>query len=452
MEQLLTELRQQVEREYRERTPKSWALHQQAQGYLPGGDTRTGTVFAPYPTYIRHAEGNYLYDADENVILDFTNNATSLIHGHAHSKIVQAIQKQAARGTAWAAPHSHQIRLAQLLCERIPSLERIRFCNSGTEANMQATKAARAFKKRDKIVMMDGAYHGSYEGTEFASNDHFDSYADTPDQLVATVRGIPSNEAMNVLVANFNDKSSVEHLIAQHESEIAALLVTPVMTRNGLTLPSEGYLAFLRALTQAHDVLLIFDEVICLRVSAGGAQEYYGVTPDLTALGKIIGGGLPVGAFGGRADIMDLFAPGNPTAISHAGTFNGNPVTMAAGIAAMELLTPGVYQQLADTGRLLRDGVQSVASELDLNVSVDQIASLVSFDFWRKAVTDSRTRSTRSEIGRLIHLALLNQGIKTAGLFAISTVTNEKEINQLVTALHIVLREFQPLIEKATDD
>ena len=199
IEAILSDLRRPIEDEYRRRTPKSAALHQQAQNFLPNGETRTGTAFLPYPTYFERGAGSFLYDVDGNAILDFTNNATSLIHGHAHPAIVGALQRQAALGTAWAAPNPQQVRLAQMLHERVPSLERLRFCNSGTEANMHAIKLARAFTGRDKILKMHGAYHGTYEGVEFDSHP-------ASQQSAPVTRGIPANAADNVFVTPFDDE------------------------------------------------------------------------------------------------------------------------------------------------------------------------------------------------------------------------------------------------------
>ncbi len=445
-ETMLAQLREQIENEYRQRTPKSCALHQQAQAYLPGGDTRTGTSFAPYPTYIEHAEGSCLHDVDGNAILDFTNNATALIHGHAHPNIVKAIQQQAACGTAWAAPNPHQVRLAQMLCARVPSLERVRFCNSGTEANMLAIKAARAFTGRDKLLKMDTAYHGTYDGVEFSLSDQ----TGVESHVRPTTRGVPRNAADNLLVAPFNDLASAERLIRENRHELAAVVVNPVLISGGVVLPTEGYLASLREITRACGVLLIFDEVISLRIAAGGAQAYYGVVPDLTAMGKIIGGGLPVGAFGGRAEIMELFVDGNPPAVSHAGTFNGNPLTMAAGAAALELLTPEAYQRLAGLGRLLQDRLAEIAADRERVFEVSSIASLVSLGPAQAIRTERTATLLMSEVIRLMQLALLNRGIKTYRLFAISTVMSEAEIEQLASALRDVLEELRPGIEAVT--
>ena len=436
------QLRNQVEKEYRERTPRSRALHEEAQRYLPSGDTRFGTTFAPYPTYIDYAQGSFLHDVDGNVILDFDNNATALIHGHARPEVVRAIQDQAARGTAWRAPNQHQVRLAEILSKRMPSMERLRFCNSGTEANMQAIKLARAFTGKDKILMLDGAYHGSYDGTEISSHG-------------PTNRGVPRNEVDNVCVATFDDESSVERVIIANRRELAAVIVTPVFTGGSrLSLPSLGYLEFLREITRAYGMLLIFDEVITFRIGPGGAQEYFGVAPDLTALGKIIGGGLPVGGFGGRAEIMELLVKPTPPAVLLAGTFNGNPMTMTAGVATLELMTRDEYDRLAGLGSLLQTKLEEISRGLELDFEVSRVASLLSVGIpgigligSEKETSEREMDDVESELLSLLQLALLCRGAKGSGIFAISTAMTESEIHSLAKSLEDVLCQFRPIID-----
>ena len=439
----LSSLRHEVETEYRARTPRSRALHAQAEACLPGGDTRSGNHFPPYPTCFERGQGSYLVDVDGHEVLDFTFNSTSLIHGHAHPAIVQAIQAQAPRGTAWNGPNQSLLQLAQLLCARVPSLEVVRFCNSGTEANMHALKAARAFTGRDRILKMHGAYHGTYEGVELNLD------ASVPPRAVPATAGIPRNAADNVLLATFNDRESAARMIRAHRHELAAVVVTPILTRPSLGLPAAGYLDFLRQVTRDNNVLLVFDEVISLRVAPGGAQGWYGVVPDLTAMAKIIGGGLPVGAFGGRADIMRVFADGDPPSAVHAGTFNGNPLSMAAGLAAMELLTPGAHQALAARGQRLRDGLQRAAERRHLALEVTSAASLVSLDLPPAVRADPLQSAAGAELLRLLHLALLTRGIKTSGLLAVSTVTTEAEVDHLVETVEQVLGTFRCAIETA---
>ena len=433
----LSEWQSRIESQYRERTPKSRELFREAGRFLPGGDTRLGTCFPPHPSYMVRGEGSYLYDLDGNRILDFTNNATTLIHGHSHPEISETIRRQAGRGTGWMAPNPHQVKLARLLCRRLPSVDRIRFCNSGTEANMHAIKVARAFTGRDVILKMAGAYHGTYEGTEFSRADD--------GRPLALVTGIPDNESDNVLVAPFGDEAAARNLMEVHRDRLAAVVVNPVMTQGGLGLPPEGYLRSLRETTRRLGVLLVFDEVITFRVGSGGGQEHYGVVPDLTALGKIIGGGLPVGAFGGREDIMALFADGPTPSVSHAGTLNGNPMTSAAGLKAMEMLTPEAFEHLSRLGSSLRDELQRIVRDLQLPLEVNRIASLVSLDLAAHVRSDAAALEQGSRIMSLVHLALLNRGIKLYALHALTTVMGEAEIRILTGNLREVLEEARPL-------
>lgn len=433
----LSEWQARIESQYRERTPKSRELFREARRFLPGGDTRLGTCFPPHPSYFVRGEGSYLHDVDGNRILDFTNNATTLIHGHSHPEISATIRRQAGRGTGWMAPNPHQVKLARLLCRRLPSVDRIRFCNSGTEANMHAIKVARAFTGRDVILKMAGAYHGTYEGTEFTRA--------ADGSPLALVTGIPGNESGNVLVAPFGDEEAARNLMETHRDRLAAVVVNPVMTQGGLGLPPEGYLQFLREMTRRLGILLVFDEVITFRVASGGGQEHYGVVPDLTALGKIIGGGLPVGAFGGREDIMALFADGPTPSVSHAGTLNGNPMTSAAGLKAMEMLTPEAFEHLSRLGGSLRDGLQRIVRDLQLPLEVNRVASLVSLDLDAQVRSDAAALERDSRIMSLVHLALLNRGIKLYALFALTTVMGEAEIRILTGNLREVLEETRPL-------
>ncbi len=441
----LDTLRTEVETEYTHRTPQSRAINDYARAYLPGGDTRSLMAFAPYPTYVDHSAGSYLYDVDGNVLLDFLNNKSVLIHGHAHPTIVEAIQRQAALGSVWAAFNAGQVELARIICERTPSIERVRFCNSGTEACMQMIKAARAFTGRDKVLKMDGAYHGSSDGVEFDSLAHVTGDPADAERAAAYVRGVPVNAADNVLIAPFNDADTVERLIAAHRDELAAVIVNPVQTRPALTAATPEFLTRLRTATRACGVLLLFDEVVSYRVSAGGAQEYYAVIPDLTALGKFIGGGLPIGAFGGCADIMQQYVDGEPPTISHPGSFNGNPLSMAAGIAAMNLLTPAAYAHLGEIGELLVQRLRATVDELGIEFEIAGIKSMVSLTLPKAAEGDPAA----AQILHLLRLALLNRGFNTASFFAMSTVHTRAEVEQLDGAVREILGGFRLTIEES---
>ncbi len=430
----LVNARRSIEARYRARTPESRALHERASQTLPGGESRTATWFAPYPTYIATGLGSTLTDVDGNALVDFTFNSTSVIHGHAHPDIVAAVQRRVAEGTAWNAPNAGQVELAEILCGRVPSLDQVRFCASGTEANMQVIKAARAFTNRDLIIKMDLAYHGTYEGVEI--HQGADGWGG-PGAPVS--RGVPSNAVDNVLIAPFDDAEIVDWLLETHPGQVAAIVVNPAQTQGGLRAPSPGYLRALRDAADAHGTLLVFDEVITLRLARGGGQELFGVLPDLTAMGKIIGGGLPVGGFGGPAEVMEIFADRQPPVLPHAGTFNGNPATMAAGIAAMQLLDAPAFERLAELGEALGEGLRAASRRAGVALHVTQVASVV-------GVEVPRGGAFAAEILDLIVLELLNRGFKAASMMTVSTATTTDEIRALEDALTDVLCELRPVI------
>lgn len=430
----LVDARRSIEARYRARTPESRALHERASRTLPGGESRTATWFAPYPTYIASGLGSTLTDVDGNALVDFTYNSTSVIHGHAHPDIVGAVQRRVAEGTAWNAPNAGQVELAEILCARVPSLDQVRFCASGTEANMQVIKAARALTNRDLIIKMDLAYHGTYEGVEVHQGADGWGGAGTP-----VSRGVPSNAMDNVLIAPFDDAEIVEWLLETHPGQVAAIVVNPAQTQGGLRAPSPGYLKALRDAADAHGALLMFDEVITLRLARGGGQDFFGVLPDLTAMGKIIGGGLPVGGFGGRAEVMDIFADRQPPVLPHAGTFNGNPATMAAGITAMRLLDASAFERLSELGEALGEGLRAGARRAGVALDVTQIESVIGVDV-------PRGGAFAAEILDLIVLELLNRGFKAASMMTVSMATTLDEIRALEDALTDVLRELRPAI------
>ncbi|HET9221861.1 MAG TPA: aspartate aminotransferase family protein, partial [Roseiflexaceae bacterium] len=329
-----------IEQRYHDSTPRSQALYQRATGALPGGNTRTTLYMQPYPFYFDHGSGCRVYDADGNERLDFINNYTSLILGHAHPKVVAAVERQVGRGLSAAAPTELEVALAEAIKERLPSIDLLRFTNSGTEATMLALRAARAYTGREKIAKIIGSYHGSHD---YASADPATANAGIPESVVDTLVMLP-----------FNDPQAAEQIVERHRHELAAVIVEPVMGAGGVIAAEPKFLQTLRAITARHGIALIFDEVIAFRLGYHGAQGRYGITPDLTTLGKIIGGGLPVGAVGGREALMACFDPRRPGAIGHGGTFNGNPMTMAAGLATLEELTSATYEHLEALGRDLK--------------------------------------------------------------------------------------------------
>ena len=428
---------------YLELTPKSHALWEEGKAYLPGADTRSSVFWDPYPLFLERGEGSRLWDADGVERIDFINNMTSLILGHAHPAIVQALQQQATRGTAFAGPNESQIRLAKILCQRIPSLDLVRFTNSGTEATLNCLRAARAYTGRSKIAKVEGGYHGTHDAVSVSvrvpPGEGGDARRPTK---VPSFPGLSQRVVDDVVLLPFNDTEASRDILEEHGRDLAAVIVEPVLGGSGMVPAEPDYLAMLREATQQQGALLIFDEVISLRVAPGGAQEYYGITPDMTALGKIIGGGLPVGAFGGRSDIMELYDPTRGPKVPHAGTFQGNPMTMEAGIATMERLTPEVYARLAALTDRLSQGISSVCAEFEVPVQVTGLASLYGIHFTDQPVRTYRdVAASDKDMRQRVFLGLMNEGIFIAPqlIGAPSTATGEEEVDAHVEALRKVL-------------
>src|SRR5689334_8832828 len=415
---------------------------------MPGGTTRTTTYFEPYPLYIERGVGCRVWDADGTERIDMIGNYTSMILGHAHPKVVEAIERQAARGTGFAAANPVEIELATLLCERVPSLDAVRFCNSGTEATMFAMRLARAFTGRPKIARIEGGYHGTHDHAEVSTHPTV-AEAGPPDAPVARPDsiGTPRWAVEQTVVLPFNNPDAAEAILRRHPKEIAAVILEPVIGAGGVIAATPEYLRRLRSITRELGMLLIFDEVISLRVAPGGAQQMYGVTPDLTTMGKIIGGGLPVAAFGGRADVMELLDPRREGSIAQGGTYNGNPLGMAAGMAAMTELTPGVYEELNRKGARVAEMLVEVFASHDVPVQVNSAGSLFALHFTDRPVVDYRgVASSDKRRARDFFLAMVNHGVLLAprGMGALSTVMGEDELRQFVDAVDASVAELKP--------
>jgi len=424
---------------YEARTPRSAALHAEALESLPGGDTRTGTFFLPYPVYMARGNGVRMWDVDGHEYRDFLGNYTSLIHGHAHPHITAAIAEQAARGTAFPFPGESALRLAAEIRGRVPSMERLRFCNSGTEAVIGAVRAARAFTGRAKVLKMEGGYHGSSDIAQVSVSPGLDGAAYPNGRGQGP--GVPDGVVHDVLVTPFNDLEMVQRVVRAHRHELAAAILEPCLTAAGVIPAEREFLVGLREVTQECGVLLILDEIITLRLARGGAQALYGVVPDLTTVAKIIGGGLPVGAFGGRADIMATFDPRARGTVGHSGTFNGNAVTMAAGRAAMDLLTDDALTHINTLGARLRDGMQRAFDGASVPACVTGTGSLAHVHFRSGPVREYRDAARGDqELGKLLHLALLERGFACAprGMFATSTVMTATDVDALLGAVEEV--------------
>jgi len=363
---------------------RSTKLFEEAQAYLPGGvdsPVRAFKAVGGNPIFLKRGQGSRVYDEDGNEFLDYVCSWGPLILGHAHPQVVQALKQAIERGTSFGAPTELETRLARTVCDAVPSIEMVRFTNSGTEATMSALRLARAYTNRDKIVKFAGCYHGHSDGllVKAGSGATTLGLPDSP--------GVPHGYAQNTLVAPFNDLEAVRQLFERH-GDIAAVIVEPVAANMGVVPPQPGFLDGLRDLTQASGALLIFDEVITgFRVAYGGAQELYGVMPDLNCLGKVIGGGLPVGAYGGRAEIMERMAPAGP--VYQAGTLSGNPLAMTAGIETLAILREGdAYAELDDKACRLGDGIGAVATTSGMAIQVSRVGSLLTIFFSAQPVVD----------------------------------------------------------------
>jgi glutamate-1-semialdehyde 2,1-aminomutase len=370
---------------------QSQTLFQAAQQYIPGGVNSPVRAFkgvGGQPLFIERGEGPYLFDADGNRYIDYVLSWGPLILGHAHPQVVEALQQAAARGVSYGAPTALETELAELVCEMIPAVEMVRFVNSGTEATMSAIRLARAFTRRDKIIKFAGCYHG-----------HGDMLLVKAGSGVATLGlpdspGVPAGAAQDTLIAAYNDLESAQALLEANPGQVAAVIVEPVAGNMGVVPPADGFLAGLRQMTQEAGALLIFDEVMTgFRVAPGGAQELYKVRPDLTTLGKVIGGGLPVGAYAGRAEIMQQVAPLGP--MYQAGTLSGNPLAMAAGLETLKILgQPGLFETLVSRTRRLGEGIGQAATSAGIPVYQTQVGTMFCTYFTDTPVANWDTAST----------------------------------------------------------
>lgn len=416
-------------------TGKSRASFERAQQLFPGGVNSPVRAFGAVggtPRFIASASGSMVTDVDGNSYIDYVSSWGPLVAGHAHPSVVEAIQQTAALGTSYGAPTETENELAEIIIERMPAIERLRFVSSGTEAAMSALRLARAATGRDLILKFDGCYHG-----------HADSLLVTAGSGVLTLGkpdspGVPEALARLTLSVPYNDLPAVEQVFAERGAEIAAVILEPIAGNMGVIEPQPGFLQGLRDVAERHGALLIFDEVITgFRVGRGGAQERYDVAPDLTVLGKIIGGGLPVGAYGGRADIMDQIAPTG--SVYQAGTLSGNPLAMAAGVATLKLLDGAAYERLEQTAAQLADGLGTAARQAEIPVVQHRVSSMMTLFFAEEPITDyaSAKRADTARYARYFN-ALLDRGVYVApSQFEcgfVTTVHTDEDIQSTIEA------------------
>ena len=387
-------------------------LFERAKKVIPGGvnsPVRAGKAVGMDPRFIARAEGCHLWDAEGRRYIDYVCSWGPMILGHAHPEVVKALQERISLGTSYGAPTELEVEMAETIVEMVPSIEMVRMVNSGTEATMSAVRLARGYTGREKIIKFEGCYHG-----------HVDSLLVSAGSGVATFGipgspGVPADLARHTLSLSFNNLEAFVEAMEKFGPEIAAVIVEPIPGNMGVAVPDKAFLEGLRAMTLKHHALLIFDEVISgFRVAPGGAQELYGVMPDLTCLGKIIGGGLPVGAYGGRREIMEKMAPeGN---IYQAGTLSGNPLAMSAGLATLKELRKGkIYQELEEKGRILFSGLEEAAGSSGLEVAVNRVGSMGSLFFTAGKVRDfASAKASDGRMFRNFYRSMLEQGIYLA--------------------------------------
>ena len=426
-------------------------LFAEALKYIPGGvnsPVRAFRAVGGNPFFVNRASGSKVWDVDGNELIDYVLTWGPAILGHAHPKIIAAVKAAAELGTSFGIPNPHEVTMARLICELVPSVQKVRMTSSGTEACMSAIRLARGFTRRDKIIKFDGCYHGHVDSLLVRAGSGALTFGH-PDSA-----GIPAAFTSHTIVAPYNDEDAVKAIFAANKNEIAGIIVEPVPGNAGLYLPQPGYLEFLREITAAHGALLIFDEVMTgFRLARGGAQERFGIRPDLSTFGKVIGGGLPVGAFGGRAEIMDYLAPLGP--VYQAGTLSGNPVAMAAGLANLEELigesgkrkaeSENKYALLEELGAQLAAGMRDAAKSANVPMQFNQCGSMFCGYFTGQPVNNvaDAMHSDRERFKKFFH-GMLDEGVYLApSQFEagfLSTAHTAADIEQTVSAAAKVLR------------
>jgi len=409
-----------AEAEYAERHAGSREAMRTMAAWMPGGDTRSTTWFRPFPLVMDYADGFEMTDVDGNVLLDFLGNYTALVHGHRPPFIFAAIAAALERDFLFGAPMVEQGELARRIVERLPSAGRVRFTNSGTEAGMVAARIARRFTGRERLALAEHSYHGSYEPLVWEATDR-----------------------TGTATFPVNDIAAAEWAL-NASGPLAAVFLEPVLGSGGVITVEDDFLAFLRDYTRRTGALLVLDEVMTFRLGYGGRQEATGVTPDLTTLGKIVGGGMPVGAVAGREDVLAVTDPSRPGSMEHSGTFNGHRLTMVAGAAGLDALDRSAVERLNRLGDRLRDGLAAAATASAAPVSVTSCGSLLNLHAAADVTTPAQANAAaQSDLARYLHLALINRGVFVAhrGEMCVSTAMNEETVDRAVEAVADALGE-----------
>lgn len=424
---------------------RSRSLFAKAQKYIPGGVNSPVRAFKAVggdPLFIKSAKGAFVYDEDDNQYIELINSWGPMILGHGNEMIEEAVSKAISHSLSFGAPTAKEVEIAELIVDMVPSIEKVRMVNSGTEATMSAARLARGYTGRDKLIKFSGCYHGHGDSFLIAAGSGAMTMG------VPNSPGVTEGTAKDTLLANFNDIESVRSLVEKNKDEIAAIILEPVAGNMGCILPKDGFLQDLRKLCDQEGIVLIFDEVMTgFRLAKGGAQEVYGVTPDMTTLGKIIGGGMPVGAYGGKKEIMDFVSPSGP--VYQAGTLSGNPIAMAAGFAMLNYLNenPAIYQDLDKITTKLVEGYRQNLEKLGLNYTLTHLGSMFSLFFTDREVYDLDSVSTSdTELFGKYFRSMLNQGIYLApsqfeALF-VSHAISDKIADRIILANYHALKEI----------
>ncbi len=420
----------EAEGRYIAANPASAARYEDACRSMPGGNTRSVIFYPPFPLTLAGGEGATVRDLDGHSYIDLLGEYTAGLHGHSNPKIQAAVTKALEGGLVLGGPNAYEADLAALVCARFPSVELVRFCNSGTEANMMALSAARAHSGRAKVMAFRGAYHGGL--------------------LYFAGHGSPLNAPFPYLMADYNDADSAADLIAEHAADLAAVIVEPMLGAGGTIPGTAAFLQRLRAETERHGVLLVLDEVMTSRLAPGGLQAVHGITPDLTSFGKYLGGGLTFGAFGGRAEIMGRFDPRRADAFPHAGTFNNNTLTMAAGVAGLrEVFTEAACRDLNDRGDALRQRLNRIAADAGVAAQVTGIGSIMGVHFQRQPIAGPDDLGHTPDAARaLFHIEMLNRGYYLArrGFVALSLALSAADIDGFADAFADYLKDYGGLL------
>ncbi len=418
---------------------KSEQLFNEAKNYLPGGVDSPVRAYKPYPFFAKHGKGSKIFDVDGNAYIDYCLAYGPLVLGHANYKITQEVKKQLELGTAFGVPSEKEIELAKLVIKKVPCAEMVRFVNSGTEATMSAIRLARAATGKKKIIKFEGSYHGAHDYVLVRSGSGAVGLPDSP--------GVPEETTKNTVLVPFNDIDALTNLIEKEGEDIAAIIVEPVMGNIGCISPKEGYLKFLRHITANNNIILIFDEVITgFRLAEGGAQEYYGVTPDLVTLGKILGGGFPMGALAGKKELMEMIAPLG--SVYQAGTFNGNPISVTAGLTMLKQLDSHFYRELDKKGSKMRNGLLDLVAYNGFDFKVAGLGSMFQIYFTDKEVFDyTSAKSADTEKFNIYFQELLKNGVfippSQFECCFISLMHDDEEIEKTLENVDLALKRIK---------